>query len=527
VASQPRIVATTIPLRRRPDDGAGFTTRSLQPVLRHAIIEPWNTPNSHLREDIIDVLESHNLQWLAIDVLRVGFGDQGPVTILISVDLRSTDGHLGNLVVRRCKAILKGHGLGDVECEIKESRINNLNNRRLAPITDSFPEIPRYREAYLHLTEALGSSLSPGYQTEAMVKDRAEAPEGTKGLYLRVTQNGGSSRIVALTCRHVAFLSEYEDGFTYQYSENSTPQFIVQLSDEVQSDRKNRLKRKYFKCKEDKKIISEQMERLSRRSERRIAFAHEFKSLDSLEKSGRDLYRAYKELDDPSSRIIGHVLFSAPYNVDQTHVDRSQGWGPWLRDWAFIDLYQEKHTSQLANLVNAVRVNERALIDLQGTAGEARPIALCTGNVVARNAPDGMLRLRGVLSEQEVKTYQTRDEVGRHVKTRYGEECLMVGKYGASTGLIWGYSNKVKSVTRHVLHDRVIHSEEWCIVGWNEQGFSHQGDSGSIVWDMYGRVAGLVTAGIGDDLAMNATYVTPISRLLADFERHGFKVEIL
>jgi len=50
------------------------------------------------------------------------------------------------------------------------------------------------------------------------------------------------------------------------------------------------------------------------------------------------------------------------------------------------------------------------------------------------------------------------------------------------------------------------------------QPFSNKGDSGSIVFDLKGRIGGMITAGAGLTDRTDTTYVTPMVWLLHDFK---------
>lgn len=55
------------------------------------------------------------------------------------------------------------------------------------------------------------------------------------------------------------------------------------------------------------------------------------------------------------------------------------------------------------------------------------------------------------------------------------------------------------------------------------------GDSGSCIWDMKGRPAGILMAGNGSGLddMHDVTYATPFGLLLADIKAHGFDVSLV
>jgi len=90
------------------------------------------------------------------------------------------------------------------------------------------------------------------------------------------------------------------------------------------------------------------------------------------------------------------------------------------------------------------------------------------------------------------------------------------GKEGPITGLTWGRANEVKSVTRT---DSEVISIQWCVVRLFKRAFSEKGDSGSVVFDLEGRIGGIMTAGTGLTERVDTTYVTPMVWLLSDIKK--------
>ncbi|KAI9155750.1 hypothetical protein HJFPF1_08339 [Paramyrothecium foliicola] len=454
--SRPKLVATTSPwIPRDPGRwGVGIwpVTKCLRPVLQHDIIEQWDRPGSKLRKQIIEFVDSHSLQWRAIDILRIGYVD-GPatVTMFISVHPASTSPDVGKTLVEECKSILHTYGIHDVECDMKESVVTTLNNG-LAPASGDFPETEACYQAHLHRTGCIGTTISAASRTAAMQTNNAQICSGTKGLYLRLL--------------------------------------------DTDRDEENR------------------------------------QSIVGSEKSARsaqDVLRLLRAVDDPLKRIIGHVQFCAPYSTLRTEADRRHGWGQWLRDWAFIELDQTKHKSELSGVKNTIRPRELPrLLDDVGKVFAGEPdVQLHIVDMVQRLASSGPIRLQGVLHESSLRNTRSVDESGEPVLTSGDDEFLMVGKFGMKSGLTFGFSNGVKSVIRRRPGGNEVDSEEWYIVGWKSHAFSDNGDSGSAVWDMTGRVAGLITSGLGNGLTPDVTYATTMSRLLEDFEAEGFTIEVV
>ena len=91
------------------------------------------------------------------------------------------------------------------------------------------------------------------------------------------------------------------------------------------------------------------------------------------------------------------------------------------------------------------------------------------------------------------------------------------GKEGSHYWSDMGMANEVKSVRRI---SPGVTSREWCVVGLAGQSFSVKGDSGSVVFDLKGRIGGIITAGAGLTDSVDTTYVTPMVWLLSDIREH-------
>jgi hypothetical protein len=107
-----------------------------------------------------------------------------------------------------------------------------------------------------------------------------------------------------------------------------------------------------------------------------------------------------------------------------------------------------------------------------------------------------------------------------------GEPCLIVGKRGKATGMTWGCGNELKSCVRGEGTKEI--SMEWCIVpiGRAFPRFAEPGDSGSAVFDVTGRVAGILTGGARLGGPADVTYVTPMAWIQEDMKKYGYSVEI-
>jgi hypothetical protein len=95
-----------------------------------------------------------------------------------------------------------------------------------------------------------------------------------------------------------------------------------------------------------------------------------------------------------------------------------------------------------------------------------------------------------------------------------GDPCLIVCKRGRSTGVTWGTANEILSVTGRC--PAVVVSKELCVTSSISKPFSDKGDSGSVLFDLKGRIVGIMSSGIGLTESSDTTYATSMDWLLSD-----------
>lgn len=223
------------------------------------------------------------------------------------------------------------------------------------------------------------------------------------------------------------------------------------------------------------------------------------------------------------NREIGSVFYSPPIGLGRCP-GPSQGehTRPWTRDWSLVELMKDKFS-------NGSRPTN--MVDLRTTTMK-RPEVTRLLNPHVRNThkftfpANGLLHLSGFISLQEMYNPVTLDAAG--------EECFIVGKRGATTGLTWGSPSELESTVRKCLpNGGEFVSYEWAVHG-SLQGrnvpFSKPGDSGAAVFGIDGRLGGLLTRGTGNDRAfkVDISYVTPVEPLFMDIEKElGCAIKLL
>ncbi|VUC22221.1 unnamed protein product [Clonostachys rosea] len=460
----------------------------VKPVLAsHHICGLWNHPDSQLRKQILETIEQlPDAQ--AIDILRKGYCDAGqlPVTICITLTKRCSSCAKIDRVLRKLRKILDTHGLHDVLCEVGESAVSFHSS-----VSGAFaPEFTTSEEEGTRMASFIGTSISP-LATTAPGEFSELGVEGTLGLHLKWKQQDGVEKIVALTCRHVV---QDEAQLGAAMNEPLTePINIIQPGP-------NR-----FRQIQD--ILTEIQEEAESEEIKENAVA----ALDKLS-------AAFQQL---SARIVGQVLFAPRFALrsvvrQENATVRQEDQGnstrrnfTWLTDWALVDMHQNV-APDLANQVIISRAQHSHLLDHEAT-------------VLPRSlGPDDVaLQLSGTVSESELQALP-RDESNQ----------ATVAKFGAASGLTLGSSNGVFSSLRS---GNRTWSHEWCIIGMKRdptQGmlakrtmFSAQGDFGSAVWFLDGRIAGMLTSGRTYGF-LDVTYAIPIERLLSDIKERGYDVEL-
>jgi hypothetical protein len=453
--SRPKLVARSSGFRwQRQFRDQHETRKVLKNVGDHPIVDQYN---DNVIEDIINALR--DLPWNAIDVLRIGYGfedpTQYPIILWVSVQPGSTTWDKGYQCAINCTAVLRKYNIPDVECEIKEAEIFNLAGPRLLRLE---PQDSCIYER-LPFTQTLGQSLARIDQPER---------EGSMGLYLK--QNN-ADKYFGLTCRHCVFLDTESGAYSRKINSEPYLMMMIQPGDAT------------FKTLEEGN--SGRIEYWSDQGKRLHDTATATQELKTSQET-KELLKSFTSLD---SRAIGHVFFSPPHNV---HHPKG-----WLRDWALIELdvkkFGDKPPTNIVYIGDIPPKIEQKL--------NPRPHSFYF--YMGRNKS---LKLQGYIREDEIRHPTMRD--------KNDEPCLIVGKSGRSSGVTWGTANEVMSVTRK--SPAAVNSKEWCVLSSISNPFSEEGDSGSVIFDLRGRIGGIMSSGTGLTDSIDTTYVTPMDWLLGD-----------
>ncbi|KAK6220566.1 hypothetical protein LQW54_002011 [Pestalotiopsis sp. IQ-011] len=168
-----------------------------------------------------------------------------------------------------------------------------------------------------------------------------------------------------------------------------------------------------------------------------------------------------QEADTPASRSIGHLSHYSSYEISCEEPG-------YLKDWALIKLDANKFPNGFPNKVflgNAV--------DFRNTDGS---LSNADGPELGPLDANGFLAL----------TLESR--------LPESEKAFWVGKQGATSGLTLGVRSGIEAVVRRYSSGREFVSWEAPVVSkpGERRGFTDDGDSGSCVFDLKGRIVGIV-----------------------------------
>ena len=475
----------------------------LKHVGKHHIIDEWN---AQLQKQIIDVLSP--AEWTSVDILRIGYRHPDidcwcPVVLWIGVTSGSLAWRDGMTIVNACIGILKSYELHDIECEIRESQVWELAQTPppvpyLRPVSDTNVTA----EYQLPLTASPGQAIGP----------EGTRVEGTLGLYLKPGDSSPQSQSIwALTCRHVVHAFDNKETYRFKPTTGQPHKYMLLPGNTTIGKMKEDAKLQLDLQADSVKYNEDRLKQCKPEEEQECKKAVDESS--TMFKDSREFWEnILPKWQSEANRRLGHVVFGPP-NEAADPIDTADAFGP-RRDWALIELDQTKFTEPVTNAVDiliGLGISRQRLVAMLHT-NPASPHKF-------RMPLDGKLHIQQTVPIGELKRPKMLD--------KDGNQCLIVGKRGRSTGITWGCCNEVKSI----VHDGSTTTMEWCVVpGIDRKAFapfSDKGDSGSAIFDVHGRVAGILTSGSGLTATSDVTYITPMAWLQQDMKKYGHSVEIM
>ncbi|KAI8186295.1 hypothetical protein K4K54_002565 [Colletotrichum sp. SAR 10_86] len=461
-----------------------------------------------LKKQILNTL--HKTSWQAVDVLRIGFEEDGPecpVVVWITMTPGRTPVMSAIEIADRCQVILTSHGFPDVHCELKEGTVVRHSMQRLThgnPGTD--------RDYKWNRCDVLGTTIAA---------EDAPYREGTKGLYLRVkSTHEGQSRDepYALTCRHVLF-NENDNHDYLPHSSRSIPHGSLHaiqpgtsasVTLEKLEQRLENTTNRIMKLENSYNLTEEKKQK--QLDEQRQVLA-----------STNYLLPEWQALQASKSRRFGSIAYARSLAIRSPEGVQHPFSKGFLSDWALVALDPAEHQHPIKSLRNHVFWTKQMPDELQSKQ---------VGATLAQVDSTGCIALRGTIPISDIQKPPFENE-------QLGKNELIVAKRGRSTHLTYGSYNQIRSVLRYPSPAvGEMYSEEWLVMGhrtlvgdFNAKGaFSDYGDSGSVVWDLTGRIGGILSAGLKDKhniAKQDTSYVTHIDSILMDMKECGLVASVL
>ncbi|KAL7908189.1 hypothetical protein GGI35DRAFT_469939 [Trichoderma velutinum] len=488
--------------------------KTLHTVGRHPLLHQlWNDATSSLRILILEAIDE--IDWTSVDFLRVGLNGEYQITLMVAVRPDTLPWSHGHIVALRCKSILEDHGIHDEPEKYSAVDSGVEADSALTSFQLFSGPVLTNNERKSHIIKDLSDRLGTNIATSHL-----NNVPSTKGLYvsIRPTCSGDEPQVVALTCRHVMIDSKTEG--TQEYQKSQPFKEVIQVD---QSSYERHLRYIEEESKSDVEFEDES----SGGGQTSAAV-----SPVDLDDNAVVLGRAMKSFRNASSRVFGRLLYSLEFTVI---LDESES--TWLKDWALIELLPNSHQAALSSIQNIVYLGTQSSINYCMRRNGEHYERL--SDLQYSSITNGELKLQRVAVPMK--------EIFNSPETENAlESGLLVGKYGAMGRLSLGLGNTLKSVVRHIEtseggRETELIGEEWAIISttmehdryWEDnirqECFASDGDSGSCIWDMQGRPAGILTAGSGfqQGSASHITYVQPLERLLMDIRSDGFDVVLV
>ncbi|KAF5243814.1 hypothetical protein FANTH_8008 [Fusarium anthophilum] len=303
------------------------------------------------------------------------------------------------------------------------------------------------------------------YELAGIANETTAFREGTKGFYIRIKD---TDKLLFFTCRNVLFSNSFPN-FDYHHNGNA-PNMVIQPGQETYEH----FVRQLLDCTTLLQDLGDKTTPAQR---------------EELDRA-KEMKEKFEKLHEKKSRIIGHVLYSHKYSLGI-----SETGAPRLRNWALVELNQDKHETVFSEMRNMVVASPRAGRELWRVLNDELDDE--DRRRVEKQLPFHHINtydLTRTVQEFEIKIP---NEASRSLEN---QRAMVVAKFGRSTSLTFVVANEVKSVCRVPVLGQEFISEEWCILGHKKRGqcrrpFSEDGDSGSCILDMYGRVGGMLTGG--------------------------------
>ncbi|KXN82875.1 hypothetical protein AN958_02086 [Leucoagaricus sp. SymC.cos] len=502
--SEPALVArSSINLWVEPHGPEAYlVAKELQPVGPHDDLD--NVWEPTIAPAIEAYLGNQQVAWTSLDPARIGYagGESFPVIIWIGVIPGSLVAEKGLEIALGCHTILTDNGISNVHVEIRQSEAT-LHTRLYKPIRTTKPTA----QAIEPFTTTLSLPIC-GADTTNM--------EGTGGFFFTDPQCPG--KLYLVTARHVLF---HPDLTT---NEAHVARFSSQAAKKVFLFGDAALKKRIEAIQSEisgKEILLRQLAARMQEvegqddedadEERADVLRSEEEAKKAIVALNKLLHNVTRDWDSPADCTIGHVVLSPRLGF-------SVGVDQYTEDWAVIEIDRTRidNTNFVANC-----------IDL----GTSIPISEFTSKMYPHPANPTSFKYPGSRLLKFFGTIPDSQMGSPDKKTldHNNDPVIMVIKRGGASGLTIGRLNTIRSFVRFYFEGKPgQRTREVAVYPCNSKSgtFSEPGDSGSVVIDGMGRVAGILTGGAGATKLSDCTYVTSINFLVKRLQENGFKPNI-
>ncbi|KAM3434553.1 hypothetical protein MY4824_005386 [Beauveria thailandica] len=427
--------------------------------------------------------------------------------------------------VKRCKSVMEDCGFTDIHCEIRESSVifaaEDATTGQTTPQATKLIRTTHTDDTYWSFNIGIDGSKTfnsmIGTEIAMLARPKVTA---SKGLYLR-GEYLGQQYTAALTCRHL-LTTCHDSNINIEPQKESNTMQTVQTN--MEHGRLSVIQWGAGKLEgiheSNKSFLEFCMRLLDERN------PHQDACIQQNQANYKSQAAFLQRISDAPNRVFGTVFLSPS-------IGPTPG-GPgvtnqWLMDWMLIRLHACRHEEELSQINNTLHLS-REQVNMAASRAEAEYFAgrlLLTPEMIERHGIDSrsvQLPLKDIIRISEI-----RNPVPGHGKHWIGPATL-VGKLGPKTGLTFGYASTFTSVIRTPIGGDTTVTEVWPVISSARCYFSGDGDSGSCVWDLDGRVAGIVVAGNRKPFERNdwhdITYVVPIEAILEDMKRRGFVASV-
>ncbi|TFK74186.1 hypothetical protein BDN72DRAFT_104242 [Pluteus cervinus] len=465
--------------------------KEARPICTHAIAPIWH----ELGKRIYTYFDSVELKWTSIDPVR--FAEQhkepGPLFLWVGVMPSTLSRGDAKDAAVRCKEILLEYEIHDVEIAFRESVFRRFN-RRLGPQllhhVDSFDPTADLVGPF---TPALGLQIAsktfPYY-------------EGTGCVYL--CEGGESDRVFLLTTRHAVFPpSEYPNDFYHRKKNNIPWRPVIHLGSRAFQNTleaiMDHIEGNHGMVDRFKDILEDLGEAVegepAKTTTSREMSEHRLADWKVSEARVNEFHaNITRSWSAESQRILGHVVYAPAISV-------GTGDKPFAEDWALVELDRTKFDWD-AFRGNVVHIRSTARLHPVDFMRKMYPD---TETHAKMSYPGGsLMQLRDFVKDGELRSPTMLD--------KNGEECLIVVKNGAGTGVTLGRTTDIQAFIREY-KDNVIQSTSMAIpiysYSFEDGDFSGPGDSGAVIADANSRIVGMLVGGTGNIDFTDVTYALP------------------